>query len=208
MPSKKPKQTQILIIDFYDSFTYNIRQYLLYAGCSQIEIVRYHELKSVDIQQYSGIILSPGPGLPADYPALNELLREVEGNNIPVLGICLGHQAIAAYYGASLRQFTRPLHGKASNIYVCKPTSALFKNLPEVFRAGRYHSWYVDHTDLPDCLEVTAILKDGIIMGIRHKKLPVEGIQFHPESIITRHGIKVLGNWLEMIDSYRDRSVF
>lgn len=188
----------VVLIDNYDSFTYNIRQYLTYAGGKITKICQYHQIPETDFERYSGIIISPGPGLPHNYPLLKKLILQYEGK-IPILGICLGHQAIATCYGAKLSHLRKPLHGETSNIRKVNSSSILFDNFPETFQGGRYHSWYVSGQNFPECLEITTTLQDGTIMGICHKIHPVEGIQFHPESIMTPDGVELFRNWLNSL---------
>ena len=178
----------ILLIDNYDSFTYNLAQ-MLEQMDQEIKIFRNDR---IDIQGIEGLgpsalMVSPGPGTPADSGVSIEAIHNL-GPHIPVLGVCLGHQAIAAVYGAKVIRAARIMHGKTSMIY--HDGRSIYRNLANPFEAVRYHSLIVETQSLPDCLEVSAWTEEGEIMGIRHRKHPVEGVQFHPESILTKSGNK------------------
>jgi anthranilate synthase/aminodeoxychorismate synthase-like glutamine amidotransferase len=191
----------VVVIDNYDSFTYNLVQYLesLGAHCD----VRLNDRTSADDvgrADPSGILISPGPGTPDDAGATLEVIREL-GSRIPILGVCLGHQAIGQVYGGSVVRAGRLMHGKTSRIE--HDGRSIFQGIPASFQATRYHSLIVDSGSLPSCLEVSAKTAEGEIMGLRHRELPVEGVQFHPESILTEHGMKLLGNWLDALGEGR-----
>ena len=185
----------ILVIDNYDSFTYNLVQYLAELG----EQVRVHRNDVISAQEVlaadpRGILISPGPGVPENAGISVELIRAAAGK-IPVLGVCLGHQSIATAYGGSIRRAAKLMHGKTSDIRHDGRT--LFRGLSEPFVATRYHSLVVDRDALPQELEISAWTDDGTIMGLRHRARPLEGVQFHPESVLTTEGKPLLKNWLE-----------
>ncbi|MCX7921284.1 MAG: aminodeoxychorismate/anthranilate synthase component II [Clostridia bacterium] len=187
----------ILIIDNYDSFTYNLYQYIGEIN-PDIEVYRNDKITIEEVRQKNPthIIISPGPGFPKDAGITIELIREL-GYSIPILGVCLGHQAIGEAYGGKVVHAKELMHGKASLVEVCSKCS-MFESLPEQFTVGRYHSLIVEDESLPECLEITAKTIDGQIMGIKHKEYPVYGIQFHPESILTPDGKTMLGNFLKV----------
>lgn len=186
----------ILLIDNYDSFTYNLYQYMAIIN-SDITIARNDQITLSDIQKMnpSHIVISPGPGHPKDAGIIIDIIKHF-GECIPILGICLGHQAIGLAYGGKVAGATKIYHGKKTAIKVLKD-SKLFQGLPKEFFAGRYHSLIVD--DLPKDLVVTAVDDDGVVMAIEHANDKVYGLQFHPESILTECGIKIIKNFLEVI---------
>ncbi len=185
----------IIIIDNYDSFTYNLYQYMGEIN-PDIKVYRNDRITVEEIRKMapSHIILSPGPGFPSAAGITEEAVKEL-GNSIPILGVCLGHQAIGEAYGALIVQAPELVHGKARPIEVVTDCS-LFEGVPGRFLAGRYHSLIIDRESLPDCLIETAVSCDGEIMGIKHKEHNVFGIQFHPESILTNEGMAILKNFL------------
>ena len=184
----------IVVIDNYDSFTYNLVQYLGELG-AEIRVFRNDQVTLEEIRALKPdhIVISPGPGDPDDGGISNQVIREL-GPTIPVLGVCLGHQCIGHVYGDKVSRAPRLMHGKTSSIY--HKGKGLFDGIPSPFRATRYHSLIVEDP-LPDCLEVTAFTRDGEVMGLRHKAYPVVGVQFHPESILTEHGKRILQNFLD-----------
>jgi anthranilate synthase component 2 len=185
----------LLLIDNYDSFTYNLFQYLSELG-EEVWVVRNDRvsLEEIDARLPQRIVISPGPGTPEQAGISNEVIREF-GGRLPILGVCLGHQCIGYSYGARVGRAGEIKHGKSSLIY--HDGRGLFKNLTNPFPAIRYHSLAVMSDSLPDCLEVSARTANGIIMGLRHHRFPVEGIQFHPESIMTEAGKELLRNFLD-----------
>lgn len=186
----------ILVIDNYDSFTYNLVQYLGELG-EKIKVFRNDEttIKQIEKLKPKRILVSPGPGYPRDAGISTEVIRHFAGK-IPILGVCLGHQAIGEVFGGRVVRAGRIMHGKTSEIYHDKKT--IFKGLPNPFTATRYHSLIVERKSLPRALEISAWTKEGEIMGLRHKKFKVEGVQFHPESILTKSGKKLLANFLSL----------
>lgn len=187
---------KILIIDNYDSFTYNLVQLI---GYFDVEIIiRRNDKTSIEeisIIKPDKIVISPGPGRPEDSGISLSIIKYL-GNKIPILGVCLGHQAIAQVFGGKIINAPNLMHGKSSEIIHDGKT--IYKNIPQSFLAGRYHSLVVDKNSLPDFFEISAKTEDDIIMGIRHKMYPIEGIQFHPESIMTKEGKLLIKNWIEL----------
>ncbi|HVN67530.1 MAG TPA: aminodeoxychorismate/anthranilate synthase component II [Candidatus Sulfotelmatobacter sp.] len=186
----------ILVIDNYDSFTYNLVQYLGELGAA-LEVHRNDEITVDGIARLrpERILISPGPGVPADAGISEAVIREFAGK-LPILGVCLGHQAIGEVFGGKVVRAGRIMHGKTSEVHHDGRT--IFKGLPNPFTATRYHSLVVEKASLPDTLEISAWTKEGEIMGLRHKKFKVEGVQFHPESILTSSGKLLLRNFLSL----------
>ena len=184
----------LLLIDNYDSFTYNLFQYLSELG-EEITVVRNDKISLDEIEKLSPqrIVISPGPGTPEHTGISNEVIRHF-GNRLPILGVCLGHQCIGYAYGGKVDRAGEIKHGKSSSIY--HDGKSVFKGLANPFPAIRYHSLAVMRDSLPDCLEVSAWTENGLIMGLRHRQFPVEGVQFHPESIMTEVGKDLLRNFL------------
>lgn len=192
---------RVLLIDNYDSFTYNLVQLVRESGVNHQLSLIMNDVDPADVKKdFDKVILSPGPGLPDESGNLMQFIAEFAGKT-DLLGICLGHQALAMHFGAKLRQSKHPAHGMASTVNVCQ-TDTLFSGLPSAFVCGRYHSWMIDETSLPDSLEVTARDENGNIMAIRHKSHSISGLQFHPESYMTQNGRTMMRNWL-MMDSHR-----
>lgn len=186
----------LLVIDNYDSFTYNIVQYFGELG-SEMEVHRNDQITLDEIREKAPerICVSPGPCTPTEAGISCDVIREF-GSSLPVFGVCLGHQSIGQVFGGDVVRAERLMHGKTSPVY--HQGTGLFKDLPSPFEATRYHSLIVKRETLPDCLEITAETKEGEIMGLKHKELPVYGVQFHPESILTEEGKKLLKNFLEL----------
>ena len=184
----------LLLLDNYDSFTYNIYQLFSDIG-AQVEVVRSDKISIDGIRAngYRGIIISPGPGIPQDAGISEEVIRQL-GGEIPILGICLGHQAIGEVFGGRVVRAGEIVHGKASPIR--HSGTGLYRDIPNPTEVARYHSLIIARDSLPDVLDVTSQLDDGTIMGMRHKTLPIEGIQFHPESILTPEGRRMMQNYL------------
>ena len=188
---------RVFIVDNYDSFTYNIAQELGELG-ADVEVERHDAFSVAQLQaaRPDGIVISPGPGTPADAGLSNDVIRSFAGE-IPLLGICLGHQCIAEVYGATIVRAPELVHGKTSLIH--HDGRGVFTGLPQPFDATRYHSLVVDPATVPQDLEVTARTANGLIMGLRHRTVAVEGVQFHPESILTHAGMDLLRNYLQAI---------
>ncbi len=186
----------LLIIDNYDSFTYNLVQYFQELGLT-VDVYRNDELtvEEIEAKNPQQIVISPGPGTPDDAGVSLEAIKHFAGR-VPVLGVCLGHQAIAQAFGGVVVRAPLLMHGKASEIMHDGRT--VFLGLEQRFSAGRYHSLIVERSSFPKCLEVSATTPDGVIMGLRHRKLKLEGVQFHPESILTGSGKKLLANFLRL----------
>jgi para-aminobenzoate synthetase component II len=186
----------ILIIDNYDSFTYNLVQYLGELGADP-QVVRNDQttIKSIEKQAPERIVISPGPKTPSEAGICLDVITAFAGK-IPILGVCLGHQAIGQAFGGDVVRAPQLMHGKTSAIEHDGRT--IFAGLPNPFPATRYHSLIVKRETLPDCLEVSACTYDGLIMGLRHKKMKVEGVQFHPESVLTNAGKQLLANFLQL----------
>jgi len=191
----------ILVIDNYDSFTYNLVQYLGELGAEVV--VKRNDAGSVDeIRDLgpTGVLISPGPGRPEEAGVSLELIAKL-GASVPIFGVCLGHQSIAQHFGASIVRADRLMHGRTSPIL--HQGAGVFANLPSPLTATRYHSLIVDRDTVPADLEITAWTDQDEIMGIRHKALPIEGVQFHPESFLTEHGHTLIGNWLSSLAAGR-----
>ncbi len=187
---------KILVIDNYDSFTFNLVQ-LVGNFTNDIMVKRNDKITIEEIKKINPdkILISPGPGKPEDSNISLDVIKEL-GKSIPVLGVCLGHQAIGSIFGAKIINAPVLMHGKSSEVTHDEKT--IFTNIPQNFLAGRYHSLIIDRNSINEEIEITSETKDGIIMGIRHKKFPVEGIQFHPESILTPEGKNIIKNWVEL----------
>lgn len=186
---------RILLIDNYDSFTYNLVHMLEMAGGSLPEVRRNDKIGAIDTNEWDAVVLSPGPGLPAESGQLMSFLQAVAGR-LPVLGICLGHQALVEHFGGRLRVLPKVMHGVSNTCSVAEPADALFSGLPSEIRTGHYHSWVADEHFFPDCLRITASDKFGIIQAMAHRELNVRGLQFHPESVLTPDGFAILCNWV------------
>jgi anthranilate synthase/aminodeoxychorismate synthase-like glutamine amidotransferase len=186
----------ILVIDNYDSFTYNLVQYLGELG---VEVVVYRNdaisLDDISELKPERLLISPGPGTPDTAGVTLDAIRVFAGR-MPILGVCLGHQAIGQAFGGKVVRAPYLMHGKMSEI--CHDSATVFRGLPYRFKATRYHSLIIEKASLPPILEVSATTPDGIIMGVRHRDFPIEGVQFHPESVMTEHGRKLLENFLNM----------
>ena len=186
---------KVLVIDNYDSFVYNLVQYLGELG-AEPEVRRHDDVTLAELRalEPDAVLVSPGPGGPDDAGVSNEAIREFAGAGVPVLGVCLGHQCIGALYGGDVVRAPHVMHGKTSTI--THDGRGVFAGVPSPLTATRYHSLVVERSSVPDVLEVTAESEDGLVMGLRHRTLPVEGVQFHPESILTESGHALLANFL------------
>jgi anthranilate synthase/aminodeoxychorismate synthase-like glutamine amidotransferase len=189
----------ILMIDNYDSFTYNLVQYLQQMG-REVAVYRNDEITVAEIEnmEVEAIFLSPGPCSPREAGVTVDIIRRFH-QTIPIMGVCLGHQAIGYAFGGEVVRADKVMHGKSSSIR--NDGQTIFQGLPDPFTAGRYHSLIVKRDTLPACLEVTAETEEGEIMGLRHREYPVEGIQFHPESILTPQGKRIIRNFLNLVDN-------
>jgi len=185
----------ILVLDNYDSFTYNLVHLLNNIGCRQVEVIRNDRIDLATVSAYDKILLSPGPGIPAEAGLMPELVARFAKEK-SILGICLGHQCIAEHFGARLSNMKDVVHGRATLTRVIDETEPLFKGLPDSFLVGRYHSWLVDKQGLPACLSVTAVDEQGDIMALRHREYDLRALQFHPESILTDVGHQIISNWI------------
>ena len=186
---------RLLIIDNNDSFTYNLVRVFSDFCCVEPVVVKCDNFEIEEIIDYDKICFSPGPEVPAQFPVMFKVLEKFEKTK-SILGICLGHQAIAEHYGAKLVNLKQVYHGIKMKVYVTRKDESLFKNIPVEFEAGLYHSWAVDVNTIPESLSITAVGSNGIVMGLSHKIYDVKGVQFHPESYITAQGKEILRNWL------------
>ena len=184
---------RILVIDNYDSFVFNLVQYLGQLG-AKCDVVRNDAVNVNAADDYDGVLISPGPGTPEAAGISMAMIKYCGEKKIPLFGVCLGHQAIAAVYGAKVSRAPELLHGKTSQVH--HQQSGVFQDLPSPFTATRYHSLAVERDSVPNNLEITGATESGVVMGLRHKDLPIEGVQFHPESVLTEHGHAMLANWL------------
>ena len=186
----------ILVIDNYDSFTYNLVQYLGELGAEPVvyrnDAITVEQIRQLEPER---ILISPGPGVPSDAGVTIDAIRAFAGT-FPILGVCLGNQAIGEAFGGRVIRAPYLMHGKTSEI--CHDSATIYRGLPYRFKATRYHSLIVEKEGLPESLEVSATTPDGLIMGLRHRQFPVEGVQFHPESVMTEHGKKLLQNFLKL----------
>jgi len=186
---------KILVIDNYDSFTYNL-VHLLHELNQDAEVWRNDKFALEDVAAFDKIVLSPGPGIPSEAGLLLKVIKEYAATK-SILGVCLGQQAIAEVFGGELYNLEKPVHGTATNIVVKDPNEVVFKGLPNVFKVGRYHSWAVKSDNLPAELVITAEDEKGVMMALRHRDFDVRGVQFHPESILTEFGKEMIKNWLD-----------
>lgn len=187
---------KIVIIDNYDSFTYNLSHLVKELG-AEVTVLRNDSFPIEELETYDKILLSPGPGIPKEAGSLLEVIRTYAGKK-PILGVCLGEQAIGEVFGGKLTNLSEVYHGIQSPIRITA-SNYLFEGLPEEILVGRYHSWVIDRENFPDALEITAVSQEGYIMALRHKDFDVQGIQFHPESVLTPDGKKIISNWLNHV---------
>jgi len=186
---------KIVVIDNYASFTYNLVHAIKKISGLPVDVFRNDEIALEDLEQYDKIVLSPGPGIPEEAGLLLEIIRRFAPTK-SMLGVCLGHQAIGEAFGATLTNMNRVLHGISTPVTTTKVPTVLFEGLPETFQVGRYHSWIVNSDGLPECLQVTSYDDKGMIMSMKHTTFDVEGVQFHPESVLTPLGEQMIANWL------------
>ncbi|CAN2228655.1 PabA Anthranilate/para-aminobenzoate synthases component II [Candidatus Nanopelagicaceae bacterium] len=184
---------RILVIDNYDSFVFNLVQYLQQLG-AECTVVRNDEVEASEAGKYDGVLISPGPGTPDKAGVSIAMINYCAENSIPLFGVCLGHQAIGEAFGATVSRAPELLHGKTSQ--VIHNGAGVLANLPSPFTATRYHSLAVERDTVPAILEITGSTESGVVMSMRHATLPIEGVQFHPESVLTEHGHQMLANWL------------
>jgi anthranilate synthase/aminodeoxychorismate synthase-like glutamine amidotransferase len=196
-----PRKDVVLVIDNYDSFTYNLVQYLGELG-EEVIVRRNDEISLPEVAPLNplAVVLSPGPGTPAEAGICKDMLVEL-GPTLPVLGVCLGHQCLGEAFGGTVRRASQVMHGKVSR--VTHAEQSVFRGIPSPFAATRYHSLVVDRENLPAELEVTAWTDDGTVMGLRHRRYPLAGVQFHPEAILTEHGHALLANFLQDARAWR-----
>ncbi|MBK8415226.1 MAG: aminodeoxychorismate/anthranilate synthase component II [Bacteroidetes bacterium] len=185
----------ILLLDNYDSFTWNLYHYITQLTSVPVVVKRNDEITVEEALQFEAIMLSPGPGLPEEAGVMNELIAEAV-NIKPILGICLGHQALGVHFDGKLKQLPKVWHGVQKEIRVTDAACPLFKGLASTFESGHYHSWVVDNEDFPECMKITATDHENTVMALSHKILPIHGVQFHPESVMTTQGLKIIENWL------------
>ncbi|MBN2520831.1 MAG: aminodeoxychorismate/anthranilate synthase component II [Bacteroidales bacterium] len=187
---------KILVIDNYDSFTYNLVHYVEQLTSNQVDVFRNDQITVEEAAKYDKIILSPGPGIPDEAGITKEVIKQL-GPTKSILGVCLGHQAIAEVYGAKLYNMPKVYHGVASTVILTNKIDYIYKDIPKIFEAGRYHSWMVSRDGFPENdMFVTSIDENGEIMSISHRKYDVKGVQFHPESVLTEYGLKIIENWI------------
>lgn len=186
---------KIIVIDNYDSFTYNLVHQIGKLTGLRPDVYRNDEINIDDIDKYEKILISPGPGIPSEAGICLEVIRRY-GAFKSILGICLGHQAICEAYGGKILNLSTVYHGIASPVKIKAADDLLLKNIPPIIMAGRYHSWVASKKHLPDCFRITCEDENGIIMGISHKNYDVRGLQFHPESVLTEYGSEIINNWI------------
>ena len=189
---------KVVIIDNYDSFTYNLRHLVRSLGVG-VTVLRNDQFEMSQLEQYDKIILSPGPGIPSEAGLLLDVIRTYAAKK-PILGVCLGHQAIGEVFGADLVNLSEVYHGVATACHIVSP-DLLLTDVSSNFLVGRYHSWAVSRENFPECLEITAVSDDGQIMAMHHKEYQVYGVQFHPESILTPEGDTIISNFIELINN-------
>ena len=193
MSKNAPMAIKILVVDNYDSFVFNLVQYLQQLG-AECTVVRNDAVKAHDAANYDGVLISPGPGVPEKAGVSIEMIKFCAEKKIPVFGVCLGHQAIGVAFGATVSRAPELLHGKTSLVH--HQQQGVLEDLPSPFTATRYHSLCVERDTVGADLEITGATESGIVMSMRHRTLPIEGVQFHPESVLTEHGHQMLANWL------------
>ncbi len=187
---------KVLLIDNYDSYTYNLVQIIEQSGLCELKVVSYDDVNDKLIEGFDKIVMSPGPGIPADFPNLERIVRKFYKSK-SILGVCLGHEAIAIAFGGTIHHLGRVFHGIPKRTTLTKTKSYIFEAIPQEFDAGCYHSWALDKNTFPEELEVTARAEDGVIMAFSHKNYDLSGFQYHPESIMTKYGSQMLLNWLK-----------
>ena len=186
---------KILVLDNYDSFVYNLVHYIKQLGYEDVDVYRNDKISLEEIAQYDKIVLSPGPGIPEEAGIMIELIKHYADSK-SILGVCLGHQAIAEAFGSELENMDEVLHGVGNTITVIED-DIIYKGIPNEFEVGRYHSWQVKKDTLGDTFKLTSVDENGNVMSMRHKTLDVVGVQYHPESVLTEHGLTIVENWLK-----------
>ena len=186
---------KLLLIDNYDSFTYNLVQLIEQTNSCELKVVPYHEATDDLIETFDKILISPGPGIPPDFPKLETIVKKFYRTK-SFLGICLGHEAIALAFGGKIHHLGKVFHGVSKKTNVTDKTNYIFNNMPDRFDAGLYHSWALEKNTFPKQLKITAVAEDGVIMAFSHKQFDLIGFQFHPESIMTKYGSNMISNWL------------
>ena len=186
---------KILVLDNYDSFVYNLVHYINQLGYDDVDVFRNDKILLEDIVRYDKILLSPGPGIPNEAGIMIDLIRKY-GQSKSILGVCLGHQAIAEAFGSELENMDEVLHGVGNKIKVLED-DVLYNDIPKEFEVGRYHSWQVKKETLGDIFKLTSVDENGNVMSIRHNSMDLVGVQYHPESILTEYGLKIIENWLK-----------
>jgi len=195
MRHNAPMATKILVVDNYDSFVFNLVQYLQQLG-AECTVVRNDAIAAEEASKYDGVLISPGPGTPEKAGISVEMIKHCAQNSIPLFGVCLGHQAIGVAFGATVSRAPELLHGKTSLVY--HQQEGVLADIPSPFTATRYHSLCVEKDSVPETLRITGSTDSGLVMSIEHTTLPIQGVQFHPESVLTEHGHHMLANWLVM----------
>lgn len=188
-------KTRILIIDNNDSFTFNLVQLVEMCSINSYEVAASNQLDPGVVSRFDKVLISPGPGLPTDFPRMCEVIRRF-GSKKDILGVCLGHQAIAIVFGGTLVNLPRVKHGFTTKLQIKTRDDQLFRGVSDESQVGLYHSWVVDPGTLPDCLEITAVSEEQTILALRHRHYRIRGVQFHPESFMTPAGKKIIENWL------------
>ncbi|MEL7147816.1 MAG: aminodeoxychorismate/anthranilate synthase component II, partial [Bacteroidota bacterium] len=189
--------SKILLIDNNDSFTYNIIDLLRKLQCEGFGVIRSESLTIDQLDDYTHLIISPGPGLPEDFPILKDIIAYAKDKERPLLGVCLGHQAICTYFGGEMIQLAEVIHGRQSTVKL-EQHATLHEGLPEEIVVGRYHSWSIDQSTLPKQLKITGMTTDGCLMSIEHRSLPIYGVQYHPESFLTISGDVLFRNFIKL----------
>ena len=195
MSKNAPMATKILVVDNYDSFVFNLVQYLQQLG-AECTVVRNDAVAAEEASKYDGVLISPGPGTPEKAGISVEMIKYCAQHSIPLFGVCLGHQAIGVAFGATVSRAPELLHGKTSLVY--HQQEGVLADIPSPFTATRYHSLCVEKDSVPDTLNITGTTDSGLVMSMEHTTLPIQGVQFHPESVLTEHGHQMLANWLVM----------
>jgi para-aminobenzoate synthetase component II len=195
MRHNAPMATKILVVDNYDSFVFNLVQYLQQLG-AECTVVRNDAVAAAEASKYDGVLISPGPGTPEKAGISVEMIKYCAQHSIPLFGVCLGHQAIGVAFGATVSRAPELLHGKTSLVY--HQQEGVLADIPSPFTATRYHSLCVEKDSVPDTLHITGSTDSGLVMSMQHTTLPIQGVQFHPESVLTEHGHQMLANWLVM----------